>query len=74
MSSGVEFEEDKIGYSMQRPGAPGFASQQDGNEPKMVRWLMKKGIVKTAKAGEMVLTILIVLNFIITFIFIRSII
>ncbi|MEK7642068.1 MAG: hypothetical protein AAB365_03730 [Patescibacteria group bacterium] len=75
MSSGVEFDEDKLKYTP-RPVAGGgfqpnqyaFSAQQGGggNEPRMVRWLMKKGIVKSPNTAQVVLIGLVVINIIIT--------
>jgi hypothetical protein len=79
MSSGVEFDEDNLKYA-RRPTAGGFqqgqpsafpGQQMGGNEPRMVQWLMSKGIVKSSNSAQIVLVGLVVVNIIITFAVIR---
>lgn len=78
-SSGVEFDEDKLKYaSRPSPTASGGSSypyNQYGTpstEPRMVQWLMNKGIVKSPKVGQAVLFSVVIINIIITFIVVRS--
>ncbi len=74
MSSNVEFETDKIAYPMRSRVSSGSANSGSfgaNNEPKMVRWLMKKGIVKSPVAAQVVLIALVIINLIITYIVIK---
>lgn len=78
MSSGVEFDEDKFSFGSPSPApgpVPSFSGygQVSGNEPKMVRWLMSKGIVNSPAAAQRLLVIIMIINFIIAFLFIRKI-
>ena len=78
MSSGVEFDEDSLKFARRPvPTGGGFQSgqqysfpgqQMGGNEPKMVQWLMRKGIVKSPNMGQAVLIALVIINIIITFV------
>jgi hypothetical protein len=75
MSSGVEFDEDQLKYAP-RPNTPAgsYSMNQYGSpntDPKMVQWLMKKGIVKSPAMAQAVLIGLVVVNIIITFIVIK---
>lgn len=38
-----------------------------GNEPRMIQWLMRKGIVKSSNSAQIVLVGLVIVNIIITF-------
>lgn len=77
MSSGVEFDEDKINYGapsanngMRRfagSSRPVFAEKQ----PRMVQWLMNHGIAVSPAAGQAILIGLIVVNLIITYIVVK---
>ncbi len=75
MSSGVEFDVDKAEYetrSPARPYTPGPGNSGTfsggGNEPKMVKWLMKKGVIKSAGAGQAILVGLVLVNLLITYV------
>ncbi len=72
MSSGVEFDEDSLKYTALRKSA-GFSvvPGQSDNQPRMVRWLMNKGIVKSPAVGQVLLFVIIAINIIITFIVIK---
>ncbi|MEK7501865.1 MAG: hypothetical protein AAB629_02990 [Patescibacteria group bacterium] len=76
-TQGVEFDEDKINYgiprsTMRSTGASAYSSAGFGQvnipagAPAMVRWMMRKGIVKSVKTGEVILIGIMVINFIIT--------
>jgi len=77
MSSGVEFDEEGSSYA--RPSAPrntvgransDFGAPQytpTGNEPAMVRWLLRHGYVKTPAAANIVLLVLVGLNVVVTY-------
>jgi hypothetical protein len=79
MTTGVEFEEDKLSYgnpSRSRPsGAPTFSGYHQtipaDNEPRMIRWLMKKGIVKSTHMAQGLLVALVIINIIITYVVIK---
>ena len=83
MSSGVEFDEDSFGYGAKRfpsskiggvgAGLPGnySANSSAENQPAMVRWLMRKGIVKSPNAAQAILIAIVVINIIITFIVVK---
>lgn len=75
MSSNVEFETDKIAYPTRSRVSSGFVGNSNSfganNEPKMVRWLMKKGIVKSPAAAQVVLITMVIINLIITYIIIK---
>ncbi len=80
MSSGVEFDEDSLKYARRPVATGGFQSGQQysfpgqpvgGNEPKMVQWLMRKGIVKSPNAAQAILIGLVIVNIIITFVVIK---
>ena len=79
MSSGVEFDEEGSSYArpnvsrnnnVGRPnsnfGAPPEYSPT-GNEPAMVRWLLKHGYVKSPMVADIVLLVVVALNIIITY-------
>ncbi len=70
--SNVEFEADKIGYSNRQNASSGYGGSSNtgtsGNQPKMAKWLISKGIVKSAGAAQGLLIALIVINLIITYI------
>ena len=79
MSSGVEFEGDNMQYS-KKTGTPGGAGSgsfgnpgMNGGQPKMVRWLLKKGIVKNPGAAQGILVAVIIMNIIITYLIISYI-
>lgn len=76
MSSSVEFDEDSFGSSS-RPrvanpvgSVPNYAYQSpvgmNSNEPKMVRFLMNHGLVKSPESAQKLLIGLAILNFIVT--------
>ena len=77
MALGVEFEEDKMNYSPQRPvtggpvGGPSFGGNMGApinrNDPKMVQWLMRKGFAKSPGAAQGILVTIIILNIAITY-------
>ncbi|OHA16625.1 MAG: hypothetical protein A3C79_01735 [Candidatus Taylorbacteria bacterium RIFCSPHIGHO2_02_FULL_45_28] len=74
MSSGVEFDEDKASYGGRPPYAKQGSSFSGGNfssgssrQPKMVAWLMRKGIVKSPAAAQVVLIAVVVVNLVITY-------
>ncbi len=79
MSTGVEFDEDKISYGAPRqqtysaaPSSGAFGGSQPGaminrNDPKMVQWLMKKGFARTPGAAQGILIVVILINLIITY-------
>lgn len=80
MSSGVQFDEDALKYSRPRPAVGGVSggyspmsqfAGPSGNEPRMVQWLMKKGIVKSPNAGQFILVGIVIVNIIIMFIVIK---
>jgi hypothetical protein len=77
MSSGVEFDEDSLKYAPRRPAAGGGfqpspygipGQQGGGNQPGMVAWLMRKGIVKSPAVGQVILIGLVVVNIVVTII------
>lgn len=74
MSSGVEFDEDKISYGI-RPSPNSVTSSNVGgysenptNERGMAGWLIKKGLANTPGAAQGILTTVVIVNIIITFI------
>jgi hypothetical protein len=77
MSSGVEFDEDTFGRAVQAAhksapvysggGSFGSGVNINPNDPKMVQWLMKKGIVKSPSAAQAVLLAVVVINLIIIY-------
>lgn len=82
MSSGVEFDEDTFGRAVQaahQSSRPSFSSQGsfgvniNPNDPKMVQWLMKKGIVKSPGMAQAVLLAVVIINIIITYVVISYI-
>ena len=73
MSNGVEFEGDKFSLGNQRPQFNQAGMGANSGEPKMVRWLMNKGIVKSANIGQLVLIGVIIFNIIITYIIVKFI-
>ncbi len=76
MPSGVEFEEDKMRYG--RP--PGFVGQNSptnqyvptGNEPPMVRWLMRHGLSKSPISAQIILVVVVLINIAITYFIIKN--
>jgi hypothetical protein len=66
MSNGVEFDVDSSSRYAPRPGTTPGNFSPTGNEPKMVKWLMKKGIVKSPRVGQAVLIAVVIVNIIIT--------
>ncbi len=69
MSNGVEFEADNFGGNR----SPGFQPNGGGGDvSKFGRWLLDKGIVKTEKGAQNFQLGLVVVNFIIMFIVIKS--
>jgi hypothetical protein len=80
MSEGIEFDEDKLKYAP-RPNAHAslgsYSAGQYGvpntNEPRMIQWLMKKGIITSPAAGQVVLIAFVIINIIITFVVIKFI-
>lgn len=83
-TQGVEFEEDKINYgiprsAMRSTGASSYSPAGFGqgnipaDAPAMIRWMMRKGIVKSVKVGEVVLIGIMVINFIITIVVLKFI-
>jgi hypothetical protein len=71
MSSGVEFDEDKISYGVKPrysgvPQAGGFSYGQ-AEQPGMAGWLMRKGIAKTPGAAQGILIVLVIINIVITY-------
>lgn len=75
MSSGVEFEEDKIKYGAPRASGgtqfsgykPGFGARQ----PKMTQWLMDHGFAGSPAVANVILIVLVVLNIAVTYAVIR---
>lgn len=74
MSSGVEFDEDKISYgvkprytNMASPASGGYSPMTGGDQPGMVGWLIRKNIAKTPGAAQGILIVLVITNIIITF-------
>ncbi|MEI6304769.1 MAG: hypothetical protein WCP09_01990 [Candidatus Taylorbacteria bacterium] len=78
MSSGVEFDEEGSSYArpnvsrnnnVGRPNSNFDAPQYTptGNEPAMVRWLLRHGYVKTPAAANIVLLVLVGLNVVVTY-------
>jgi hypothetical protein len=83
MSTGVEFDEDKISYGAPRqqtysapPASGGFGGQPGAminhNDPKMVQWLMRKGIVKSPAAAQTLLILVVIINIALTYYIITS--
>ena len=75
-SSGVEFDEDKLKYAPRSSASGGSYTPLNrygspNTEPKMVQWLMKKGIVKSPATAQIVLITLVIINIIITFVVIK---
>ena len=78
MSSGVEFDEDALKYAPRRAagGSPGLSNASPGGgyvpggstEPKMVQWMIRKGIVTSPRMAQGILFGLVVVNLIITYI------
>ncbi len=78
MTTGVEFEEDKLSYGDKprvgvSPAGPGGGMPGSGNEPKMVKWLMRHGLAKSANSAQMILIGVFIVNIILIFIIIRYI-
>lgn len=78
MSNGVEFDVDKVEYSSRRSSPRvNIPSNFDGNfgsnsaEPKMSRWLMGKGLVKSPQSAQKILIAVVIINIIITFIIVK---
>lgn len=77
MSSGVEFDEDKISYGKPRvtgSSVPGMAHMQGfstAEQRGMAGWLMKKGWAKSPATAQTILIVIVVLNAILTFIIIN---
>jgi hypothetical protein len=75
MLNNVEFETDKVEYDTRPRTSSGYVAPGtggiNGNEPRMVRWLMRKGIAKSPLMGQVILIGLIVVNLIITYIVIK---
>ena len=78
MSSEVQFDDDQLKYA-HRPVAGGgnsgggfagggYVPGEGGNQPRMVRWLMKKGIVKSPAMAQGFLIGLVIINIIITYV------
>lgn len=75
-SSGVEFDEDKLKYaprtaSSGRSYAPMNQYGTPSTDPRMVRWLIRKGIVKSPAAAQVILITLVIINLVITFVVIK---
>ena len=68
MSNGVEFDEDRNNFSPRPVMTSGgyVPGNQTSNQPKMVQWLMKKGIVKSPAIGQVILVAIVIINIIIT--------
>ncbi len=82
MSSGVEFDEDRINYGApqsERRNAPSsFAGSPTsggansfGRQPKMIQWLMDKGIAKSPNMAQMILIGMVIFNLVVTFIVLK---
>lgn len=76
MSNGVEFDTDNSSRFVPRSGGISGSSMPGnfaptGNEPKMVKWLMKKGIVKSPRIGQAILVAVVIINIIVTFVVIN---
>ncbi len=81
MSDGVEFDEEKRTY-VRPPGAPTsfsggnvFNEQPyipNGDEPRMVQWLINHGYVKNPARGNIVLLTVVGLNIIIIFFVVKN--
>ncbi len=83
MASGVQFEEDSFSFdkppSASSKATGGFEAppnlgygrpQLPSNTPKMAQWLMKHGI-KSSRAAQAVLIVVVIINIIITFVVIK---
>jgi len=81
---GVEFDEDKFGYSGARmPGQntnPTATREQSyyaqhpgptGNEPKMVQFLLRHGLAKSPNSAQVILIVIVIVNVIITYVVIK---
>jgi hypothetical protein len=86
MSSGVEFDEDRLSYGVKpRPDAPnapaGNLSSADayaasryanaGSQPKMIGWLLRHGLAKSPQTAQIYLIAIVVINVIITYVIIK---
>lgn len=77
MSTGVEFEEDKIDYGVPRSSSgqnnysmkPGFNNGQS----KMSQWLMDHGIAGTPVVAQGILIGLVIVNIVITYVVVKYI-
>ncbi len=75
MSSGIEFEEDNFSKNYAKPANSqqnysynNYGSQQQG-ERGLTGWLMKHGLAKSPQGAQMVMLIIVVINMIITGVF-----
>ena len=78
MSSGVEFDEDQLKYAPRRAAGGSFGLSNTGpgggyvpggsTEPKMIQWMMRKGIVKSPRMAQGILFGLVIINLVVTYI------
>lgn len=84
MASGVEFEEDKFSYKPPSQVQTGFSSRPafsaptgqvniNRNDPKMVQWLMRKGLANSPASAQAILLVVIIINLAITYSIIKYI-
>lgn len=72
MPSGVEFDEDNMGFHRPAPGG-GFSMNKGAQAPQsgMAGWLMRKGWVKSNNSAQFLLLGIVVVNAIIIFVLIK---
>ena len=72
MSNNVEFDVDKVEYTS-RPGmsSSSLMNSSGKNEPKMVQWLIRHGIVNSPHTAQAVLIVVVVINLVITYIIVK---
>jgi hypothetical protein len=73
MSSGVEFDEDKIIYRRPAPGgSPSIGGGNPGRPSSgMAAWLIRKGWAKSNNSAQILLVVIVLINIIITYILIK---
>lgn len=72
MASGVEFDEDNMGFRRPAPGGGyttngGYQGQQSG----LAGWLIKKGIAKSNSSAQVIMISVVIVNIIIIYVLLK---
>jgi hypothetical protein len=76
MSSGIEFEEDSFSRNYAKPANTGASNQnysynnyEQPAERGITGWLMKHGLAKSPQGAQVIMLVIVVINMIITGVF-----